>query len=358
MSEPTPIKPVFDLKTTYEKWLDEEGLPVIKGFFVEDLKSVEVAPWKRKGGKGTYINLEGTGGTNDAYIAEIPAGGNLRAEKCMFEEVIYVLSGRGATTIWNEGGKKQTFEWQAGSLFAPPLNVWRQHFNGQGDQPARLMSVTTAPMMINIFHNMDYIFNSPYVFKDRYSGEDDYFSAEGKLYNSRLWESNFIPDVASFQVLDKSWRGAGGKGMAFELANNTTAAHISEFPVGTYKNGHRHGPGAHVVILAGEGYSLLWQEGKPKIRVDWRPGSLFVPPDLWFHQHFNVGPTPARYLAITWGSHKFRMAGTLGLTSEKTMATGNQIPYANEDPEIRRMFEAALAKRGVASRMAEFFEKR
>ena len=350
----------FSKLTSYDKWLEEEGLPVVRGFHIDDLKEVNLSPWKRRGGLGTYINLEGTGGTNDAYVVEIGPGASLKPEKYLFEELIYVLSGRGATTIWNEGGSKQTFEWQAGSLFSAPLNTWRQHFNGQGDKPARLLGVTSAPTIINLFHNTDFIFNNPVVFKDRYTGEDAYFSGSGQLHPGRVWESNFIPDVPSFKLMEWKERGAGGSNVMFELADNTMAAHISEFPVGTYKKAHRHGPGAHVILISGEGYSLLWQEGQAKTRVDWHAGSMFVPPENWFHQHFNSGGAPARYLALRWGSQKYRGGGLMQVRGidESVKRGGNQIEYLDEDPEVRRMFESELSKRRVGSKMAPFFEKR
>jgi gentisate 1,2-dioxygenase len=67
-----------------------------------------------------------------------------------------------------------------------------------------------------------------------------------------------------------------------------------------YKKAHRHSSDAFILLLSGEGFSLTWPEGAyhKRRRVDWRAGTLFVPPTYWYHQHLNTGSTPARYLAI------------------------------------------------------------
>ncbi len=57
---------------TYRDWLERQKVPVIRGFFVEDVRTVELAPWDLKGGLGAIVILDGTGGVNDAYICEIP----------------------------------------------------------------------------------------------------------------------------------------------------------------------------------------------------------------------------------------------------------------------------------------------
>ncbi|MGZ8529250.1 MAG: cupin domain-containing protein, partial [Candidatus Binatia bacterium] len=168
---------------TYRKWVESEGLPLVESFFVDDITKVPLEPWKRTGGLGVRLCLEGTGETNDAYICEIPPGKSLAPEKHMYEELIYVISGRGAATIWNDGEPKRTFEWQEGSLFSPPLNSWHEIFNGNGSEPARFLAITSAPCMINLIHNNDFIFNCPYVFNDRYHSQEDYFGNPGTWYS-------------------------------------------------------------------------------------------------------------------------------------------------------------------------------
>jgi len=60
------------------------------------------------------------------------------------------------------------------------------------------------------------------------------------------------------------------------------------------QEGAQHGPSAHVIILTGDGYSLMWREGEEPRRYDWESHADRAT-QQWFHQHFNTGPTPARY---------------------------------------------------------------
>jgi mannose-6-phosphate isomerase-like protein (cupin superfamily) len=344
-------------KSAYERWLESEGIPVATGVAVPDLQGVEVAPWPRLEARGSYIRLLGTEDTNNAFILELPPSRTTAPEQHMFEEFFYVVDGRGACEVWNRSGGRQSFEWQRGSLFSIPLNCAHRLHNGSGREPARLLGVTSAPVVMNLFHNLDFIFNCPFDFLDRFDGRDGYFGGEGTLYPGRVWDTNFVADVQRFQLHDWAARGAGGKNVMFEFANNSLCAHVSEFPVGTYKKAHRHGPGAHVIILEGRGFSVMWPDGaKDLTDIPWHPGTMFVPPGMWWHQHFNTGSTPARYLAIRWGGAKYKVARYLDIQGVDKSAKegGNQIEYEDQDPRIHRMFTERCAANGVPVRMEAF----
>ncbi|MGE3870616.1 MAG: hypothetical protein AB7F51_14020 [Pseudorhodoplanes sp.] len=340
----------------YAKWLAKEGVPVIDGVMVEDVRGdLPLAHWPRKGVKGVFLNLIGGDESMAAYIIEIPPGGQTEQERCMFEEEYVVLSGRGASTITMANGKKQTFEWGPGSLFSPPINSLRQHFNGSPSETVRLLVVTNMPIIMNMFRSTDFIFNCNYAFVDRFNGEEDYFSAKGKALPNLIWRSNFIPDINKFTLQDYSWRGAGGSGAFFDMADNTIQSHLAQFPVGTYKMAHRHGPGAHILILSGTGFSLMWEEGMPMQQLDWKVGSFFAPPDMWWHQHFNSGTEPARYFAVHFGYWRVVMKD-LG-PEEIQKDTGVEIPYEEEDPQVLQLFIDNMAKNGGKPQPLETWRK-
>ena len=99
-------------KTPYQRWIEGQGIPIIRTFYIEDLRKVELAPWDWKGGRGAFLNLIGTGDINDAYLSEIAPGKSLHPHRVLFEEMIYVVEGYGATSVWNDEHKKISFEWR------------------------------------------------------------------------------------------------------------------------------------------------------------------------------------------------------------------------------------------------------
>ena len=335
------------MDTPYDQWASSQGIDIHRGYFVEDLNALPLKWWERMDAYGAFIMLEGTGYQDDACLLGIPPGKSTRPQRHLFEALVYVLEGRGATSVWIDEHRKQSFEWHKGSLFAIPLNACYQHFNGQGDKEARLLAVTDAPLVFNLFHNEDFIMNNPYAFTDRFRGGEGYFAGKGTLHRDRVLVTNFVANVPNLVPMEWHERGKGNRTMFFDLAESTMGAHVSEFPVGIYKKAHRHGPGAHVVILSGEGYSLLWPEGEKKMRVDWKPGSVVVPPENWFHQHFNPGKRPARYLALKMLSRRFKFQPGKIRSDVSIKEGGQQIEYEDEDGEIRRIFEQECAKNGV-----------
>ncbi len=336
----------------YREFQQGEGIPIYKGFNIDDLRTLEVKPWPRMGGLGAYVNLFGEEFWADNYVCEIPPGKNLEPQRHLFEELVYVLSGRGATTFWTgKPGQKWTFEWNEQSMFALPANIGYQHFNGDAHKPARLFAKTTLHSLFQYFKDRKFIFENDFVFEDV---EKDFYSAEAKIYRGGppdyviFWAANFVPDVRAFdKMVNFQSRGAGGSNVQFRLPGLVRLhAHMSEFPVGTYKKAHAHPPGRSIILITGKGYSLLWQFGqdREKQRIDWRAGSVFgvgltdLQGEIWWHQHFNSGNEPARYLVLHVDP---------SLLSDKHV----QLEYVDEDPEIKKLFESELAKAGEKSKM-------
>ncbi len=352
----------------YFDFLKTEGVPVIDAYSV-DCHTVPLEPWERLGGRGAYVHLAGRSDYLSAYVVEIEPGGQLKPEQHMHDELIYVVSGRGATTIELPNGKTHTFEWGPTSIFGIPLNAKHQIFNGSGSEPARLAAVTDLPIILNIFHNPTFIYDNPYQFPER-ADVERYFRGEGEFREVKpgrhQWETNFVPELVNFELPTWHARGAGGNNIQFLLADSSMHCHISEFQSGTYKKAHAHNAGAHIWCVTGEGYSLLWKEGESPVdtvRVDWKPGTLYAPPDgPTYHQHFNVSKGSSRYLVFGFGGARYpvlesKFQGYEGM-DRSNKEGGHQMEYEDEDPRILDLFENELAERGVESKMRDYIQNR
>jgi hypothetical protein len=106
------------------------------------------------------------------------------------------------------------------------------------------------------------------------------------------------------------------------------------------------------LILSGQGFTLEWPQGKEPVKLGWQPGSLFMPPDQWFHQQFNTGDVPVRYIAFKPRGKKFRTKGKF-MNNVSLKDGGNQIEFEDEDPAIRALFEKECARNGVQANMGK-----
>jgi hypothetical protein len=93
-----------------------------------------------------------------------------------------------------------------------------------------------------------------------------------------------------------------------------------------------------------------------------RPGSIFALTQDTLHQHFNPGPQPLRYLAISIGNDRYPMLARKLKRKQVFDASvkdgGLQIDYQDQHPLIHAMWRDEIARTGAASRMEQILEPR
>ena len=362
-------------KTPYDLFMESEGIPIFRDIGVSKVQNLPLTPWKRTGGRGTYIQLWGTEGKWGSYVVEIPGSGALHAEKHMYEEVYLVIEGRGSTEVWLEGdSKRHIFEWQKGSMFSIPMNAMHRLVNASSS-PALLLGGTTAPNVLNQINNVGAIFDNPYVFRDRFSGADDFYKPKDDIEPDpvrglAMRRTNFIPDVMSCELPLDNRRSPGYRRVEPFMTGNTFYLWIGQHENGRYSKAHAHTSAAILICLKGKGYTYTWPEhlgvnpwkdGKAAQikRLDYEPvGMVSAAPGgaRWFHQHFAVSKDPFRLTAWFGPNSPAREPGPPGeqhtdYTGMDINEGGSAIPYWMEDPYIRDEYFKTLEKEGVDSRM-------
>jgi len=360
----------------YDSFMEAEGIPIYRDIGVRQVQNLPMAPWKRLGGRGSYIQLFGTEGLWGMYIVEVPAGGALNIERHVYEKMVLVIEGRGSTEVWQEGQvHPQTFEWQKGSMYSIPLNAFHRFVNAT-NSPALLLCGTSAPNMFNLLDNTHFIFNCPYNFNDRYNGTSDYFQAKEDVLPDpvrglAMRRTNFLPDVISCELPLDNRRSPGYRRVEPHMAGNRFYQWIGQHETGRYSKAHKHASAAVLICLKGKGYTYTWPEalgsrpweaGKAEFvkRQDYEFGGMVTAAPMtgdWFHQHFGVSKDPLRLTA--WFGPNNSRARKPGVPGEAIMDRGaidikkggDAIPYCEEDPYLLKEFKEALAREGAVSRM-------
>lgn len=359
MAQPTATadrwKDYWWITPRYERWIESLGVPIHRTMAIDDLREIEVGPWEERECNAAVVVLDGNKDFMETRVTEIPPGAKLPTMKFSLDDIIYVLSGRGLCTVWAGNGPKKTFEWQPHSLFLIPRNYSYDLVNAQGHQPARLFHYNYLPMAMSIIPEPEYFFDNPALqpTSDISAGEEhDIYSEARWVQGARGsvrggWVASFYPDLTAFDKTHGNDTMNALPNLDYCLPNVTSMKIGGRvLPSGTYKPAHYHGAGAIILIPGGEGFSLMWpaagetERGMGEKNVyHWHEGSIVGPPNMWYHQHFNSGPDPMRYITLHPARHI------------EPSYEGSAIRYPDEDPWVREYFESELAKHGVKSQM-------
>jgi mannose-6-phosphate isomerase-like protein (cupin superfamily) len=363
------------LPTPYDTFMEAEGIPVFRDIGISKVQDLPLMPWKRTGGRGSYIQLYGTEGKWGCYVIEVPPGGALNPEKHIYEEIFLVVEGRGTTEVWLEGeSRKHVFEWQRGSMFSIPMNATHRLVNATSGG-ALLLAGTTAPNVLNQLNSVEAVFNNPFQFRDRFSGADDFYKPKDDIEPDpvrglAMRRTNLIPDAINCELPLDNRRSPGFRRVEPFMTGNQFYLWIGQHENGRYSKAHAHTSAAILICIKGKGYTISWPErlgptpwkdgnGSEVRRLDYEPiGLVTAAPGgaRWYHQHFSVSKEPFRLTAWFGPHNPGRDPGPPGqphvdYTAMDLTEGGTSIPYWMEDPFVREEYERMLAKEGVQSRM-------
>jgi gentisate 1,2-dioxygenase len=235
------------------------------------------------------------------------------------EAVLYVLQGRGYSII--DGVR---YDWAPGDFISVPMFSWHLHLN-TGNEDFIYLAATTGPLSLSlglaVYEDERYpdywVFGhkSESAMKSLIPGADDStrirlvednaraaLSAVDVLYKEQLlFSSGEEKRRRASRVLVKGSDIKLGKtpmGRVFYVVDPKTGylmrvlgTLVAEITPGKRSGAHRHLYEEVNYVVSGRGYSLIEDR-----RYDWSEGDVLCIPVFSWHQHFNTGNEPARFL--------------------------------------------------------------
>ena len=280
----------------------------------------------------------------DATVVEIPPGGKLNPRKLLAEEVIYIISGKGSTTLWTAGPnpKKVKYDWAAGDILSPSLNVWREHGNASATEPARFLSMTSTPIAKNLFGTVP---SSNDVFEDRwnkgvqqkpeYNANGKWSTGQGdvslhKIDKGIIAAGHYLPDMINgkwpamsptrngFNIRPTGDASPGGSSMAGNRLFEWEAR--EERKPREYDMYHRHPWEVVYLCIKGEMESRLTRVAdfateklEPERVVTWKEGEMIISESNEYHSH-HTNVAGSRFLEFKVSGYFYRVGSSIPLT--------------------------------------------
>ena len=112
--------------------------------------------------------------TVDAYMQVIPPGSKSGKHRQLAEQAFYVIEGCGYDIhvdcdlaiiddvyTWVPDGVEKRFDWEAGDVVYVPPNTISQHFNADGEKPARIAVITNRIYRKSGLNDLEQIETAP-----------------------------------------------------------------------------------------------------------------------------------------------------------------------------------------------------
>ncbi len=109
--------------------------------FVADLGSFELKPWEARGAGSNNMQFLLGEGSMGAHVSEMPVGAYKKGHRHGPGLHIFFITGAGYSLLWYNGETDfRRVDWKYGMCFAPPDEMFHQHF-GSSSVPARYLAL-------------------------------------------------------------------------------------------------------------------------------------------------------------------------------------------------------------------------
>jgi hypothetical protein len=58
---------------TYDEWMEGQGIPIYRGYYIEDLRTLQLGWWEKRQCSSAFIQLVGQERVTSARVTEIPS---------------------------------------------------------------------------------------------------------------------------------------------------------------------------------------------------------------------------------------------------------------------------------------------